>query len=134
MDAFYLTQEEDFDLHTSIKIPVKPHYLYEYFYELPLEDLRAYPEKSYHWWLGRAARSAQGLAMRDYVLHWRLFALSFRKHHPRAYLETLSTDRLRLFLNVNITKTPLWAYEGPVKDAIRILFLRDEQDPPQQET
>ena len=72
--------------------------------------------------MGRAARTSLALALRDYILHWRLAALSFRQQYPRSYLETLSSDDLQLFLRTYINKTPLWAYEEPVKDVLQLLF------------
>lgn len=126
MNKYDLTDEEDTHLHFSIMLPGERRSLYEYLCELPLEHLQAYPKKGYHWWLGRAARTAQALAMRDYILHWRLIALSFREQYPRAYLETLSPDDLRSFLNTYIHKTPLWAYEGPLQDVSQLLFQQAE--------
>ena len=123
MNKYDLTDEEDMRLHFSVMLP-GGRSLYEYFCELPLEDLQAYPQKGYRWWMGRAARAAQALALRDYILYWRLAALSFRQQYPREYLEALSADDLRLFLHTYISKTPVWAYEGPVKDVVRLLFLQ----------
>ena len=121
MNKFDLTDEEDLRLRLSIKLP-GGKFLYEYFCKLPLEDLQAYPKKGYRWWMGRAARTSLALALRDYILHWRLAALSFRQQYSRSYLETLSSDDLQLFLRTYINKTPLWAYEEPVKDVLQLLF------------
>lgn len=126
MNQFNLTDEEDMHLRFSIMLPGRRGSLYEYLCELPLEDLQAYPKKGYHWWMGRAARTAQAFALRDYILYWRLTALSFRQQYPRAYLETRSADDLRLFLRTYISKIPIWAYEGPVKDALQLLFQQSK--------
>ena len=121
MTKYDLTDTEDLRLRNSITLPGKRSSLYEYLSGLPLEDLQAYPKKGYHWWMGRTARSVQALALRDYILHWRLFALRFRQQYPRWYLEALTPDELRLFLLIYLKKTPLWAYEGPVHDAVMLL-------------
>lgn len=120
MNKFDLTEAEDMQLRLSIKLP-GGRFLYEYFCELPLKDLEAYPKKGFYWWMGRAARSSPALALRDYILHWRLIAVSFRQQYPRTYLETLSSDDLRLFLRTYINKTPIWPYEEPVKDVLQLL-------------
>lgn len=127
MDKYHLTEREDQHLRFSIILPGRRRSLYEYLTELPLEELQAYPKKGYHWWMGRAARTSQALALRDYILYWRLFAISFREKFPREYLETLSYDDMRLFLRTYIQKTPVWAYEGPIKDVIHILFYNEER-------
>lgn len=124
MRQYNLSEEEDIRLRASIILPFRKHSLYEYFCDLPLEQLKVYPKRGYHWWLGRASRTTQALALRDYILHWRLNALAFRQQYSRDYLETLSSDNLRLFLRTYIEKVPLWAYEEPVKDAIQLLSLR----------
>lgn len=126
MTKYDLTEAEDFRLHFSIMLSGGRRSLYEYLCELPLEALQAYPKKGYHWWMGRAARTPQALALRDYILHWRLVALNFRRQYPREYLETLSLDDLHLFLRTYIHKIPLWAYEEPVRDAAQRLFLSQE--------
>lgn len=125
MDSFYLSNEEDATLRFSIMLPSKRS-LYEYLCELPLEKLKVYPKKGYHWWMGRAARSDQAIMLRNYILHWRLAALSFQKTYPREYLETLSPDDLRAFLRTHIQKTPAWAYETSLRDATHILSHREE--------
>ena len=117
MNKFDLTNDEDLRLLLSIKLHGRK-YLYEYFCDLPLEVLQAYPKKGYRWWMGRAARTPDALSLRDYILHWRLFALDFRKKYPREYLETLSKEELQVFLNTYIQKTPLWAYDGPLQDVL----------------
>lgn len=126
MNQFDLTEKQDTLLRFSIMFPGKRHSLYGYLCELPLEDLQAYPKKGYHWWMGCAARTAKGLAMRDYILHWRLFALSFRQQYSRAYLETLSADAQRVFLRTHLSKTPIWAYEEPIRDVIELLFVQSQ--------
>lgn len=123
MNKYDLTDEEDLLLYSSVRIP-GGRSLYEYLCELPLEELKAYPQKGYRWWMGRAARTAKALAMRDYILYWRLAALSFRQQYPRRYLESLSADDLRLFLHTYISKIPVWAYEGPMQAAAQLLFLK----------
>lgn len=124
MNKYDLTDEEDKYLHFSIMLPGRKGSLYQYLCQLPLPCLQAYPEKGYHLWMGRAARTPQALAMRDYILYWRLAALDFRKQFPRKYLETLSLNDLQVFLNTYLHKVPAWAYEGPVQDAVQFLFLR----------
>jgi len=127
LNKYDLTDEEDLRLRFSIMLPGNRRSLYAYLCELPLEDLQAYPKKGYRWWMGRAARTPQALALRDYILYWRLAALSFRQQYPRAYLETLSDDGVRLFLRTYLHKVPIWAYEGPIKDAIHLLFLQGSE-------
>ena len=122
MNQFDLTPEEDLRLRLSVMLPGRRRSLYEHLCRLPLDELQAYPKKGYHWWMGKAARSAQALALRDYILYWRLAALSFRERYSREYLETLSPHRLRLFLRACISKIPIWAYEEPIRDAQQILF------------
>lgn len=122
MNKFDLTNIEDMQLQLSVMLPGRRHSLYEYLCALPLKALQAYPAKGYHWWMGKAARSAQAIALRDYILHWRIYALTFRQKYSREYLKTLSADDLRSFLRAHITKIPIWAYEGPIKDALQILF------------
>ena len=97
MQQYDLSADEDLRLRLSIKLPGRK-YLYEYFCDLPLDDLQAYPKKGYRWWMGRAARTPDALALRDYILHWRLFALDFRRKYPREYIETLSEEELQVFL------------------------------------
>lgn len=126
MDKYHLTEREDQRLRFSIRLPGRGHSLYEYLTMLPLEKLQAYPQKGYHWWMGRSARTPQALALRDYILYWRLVAIDFRKQYPREYLETLSYDDMRLFLHTYIQKIPLWVYEEPVKDVIHILLRHEE--------
>lgn len=121
MSKYDLLDEEDLRLHFSIMLPNRVS-LYEYLCELPLEKLKVYPKKGYHWWMGRAARSQQALELRNYILHWRIVALDFRKKYSREYLKTLTRDDLRLFLRTYIQKIPLWAYEEPVQDVIYLLF------------
>jgi len=126
MDKYHLTEAENMRLHYAIKLPNKRRSLYEYLTHLPLEDLRAYPQKGYHWWMGRAARSAQALELRDYVLYWRLFALDFRKQYPREYLQTLSFDEMRQFVRDHIKKVPAWAYSEPISEALWFLLENNE--------
>jgi len=128
MKRFQLSNEEDLCLHFSILLP-SGRSLYEYFCELPLDKLEVYPKKGYHWWMGKATRTPQALALRDYIFYWRVEQLHFRQTYPREYLEALSPDILRLFLSKYLKKTPLWAYEGPIRDTINILFHRAESDP-----
>lgn len=126
MNKYDLTEEEDLHLRLSVILPGKKRSLYEYLSALSLEDLKAYPRKGYHWWMGRAARTPQALALRNYVLFWRSATLAFRQQYPRAYLETLSPAELRLFLHTYIQKTPLWAYEEPVRDVIHLLLQKSQ--------
>ena len=119
MCKYDLTEAEDLRLRFSIMLPSRS--LYEYLVELPLGDLKAYPKKGYRWWMGRAARSAQALFLRDYILHWRLEALAFRQAHPRVQLEALSQDELQTFLHTYLQKTPVWAYHEPIRDVIQLL-------------
>ena len=125
MSKYDLTEEEDLRLHLSIMLPNKRP-LYEYFLELPLEDLQAYPEKGYRRWMGRSARTSQALALRDYILHCRFAALTFRQTYPRDYLETLTHDDMQSFLCAHIQKAPVWVYEGPVKDVLQLLLYSSE--------
>ena len=125
MDKYELTEEEDLQLRFSIMLPGRRRSLYQYLCLLPMEQLRAYPKKGYRLWMGRAARSPQALALRDYVLYWRLKELELGALYSYQYLETLSVDSLRLFLNTCLRKTPCWAYEGPIQDALRLLSLKD---------
>lgn len=120
MNQYELSEDEDLRLHFSIMLPGRK-YLYEYFCDLPLEVLKAYPKKGYHWWMGRAARTTNALALRDYILHWRLFAIDCRQKYSGEYLETLSLKELQTFLNTYIQKIPIWPYEAPIKDVIQIL-------------
>ena len=122
MYPYDLTNEEDLRLHFSIMLPSGKCSLYEYLCQLPLQALQAYPKKGYHWWMGKAARSPQALALRDYILHWRIKALSFRQQYPREYLETLSHKDMQAFLQTYIGKIPVWAYEGPIQDVLQLLF------------
>ena len=124
MNNYNLTKQEHFYLLFSIMLPGKKRSLYEHLSLLSLEDLQAYPKKGFRWWMGGVAKSKQALAMRDYILYWRFEALSFRQQYPRAYLETLSCDALRSFLDTYIGKVPFWAYEEPMHDALQILFRR----------
>lgn len=127
MDKYHLTEEEDQRLRFSIRLPGKRgRSLYEYLTRLPLEDLQAYPKRGYHWWMGRAARSSQALALRDYILYWRLFAIDFRKQYPCEYLEKLPSDKMQRFLCTYIVKIPVWAYEAPIQDVIQLLAKDDE--------
>ena len=124
MNKYDLTAEEDDHLRFSIMLPGRRGSLYQYLCELPLPCLQAYPEKGYCPWMGQAARTPQALAMRDYILHWRLFALDFRQQYPRDYLKALSRSDLQIFLNTNLHKVPTWAYEKPLQDAAQLIFLR----------
>lgn len=128
MKRFHLSAGEDLYLRFAILLP-SGRSLYEYFCELPLDKLEAYPKKGYHWWMGKTTRSAQALALRDYIFYWRVEQLHFRQAYPREYLETLSGDALKQFLHKYLQKNPLWAYDGPTQDAINILFHRGELDP-----
>ncbi len=121
MDKFDLSEKEDDRLH-DVAIYRNGRTLYECLVEMPLEELQAYPRKGYRWWMGRKAKSPQALALRDYVLHWRLIALDFREKYSREYLQSLSCEELWTFVNTHIQKTPQWAYEGPVRDVMKILF------------
>ena len=128
MNKYELTAEEDQHLHFSIMLPNRCS-LYEYLLELPLEDLQVYPQKGYRRWMGQAARTPQALAMRDYILYWRLAAQAFRQKCPREYLESLSYADMQLFLHTYIQKTPIWAYEKPIKDVIQLCApLPDTKD------
>ena len=124
MNKYDLTDEEDLRLRFSIMLPGRRRSLYEYLCELPLEQLQAYPQKGYHWWMGSIAQTPQALALRDYILSWRLNALRFRQQYSRAYLETLSLDDMQLFLRTYIHKTPIWAYEGAIQDVAQILLRK----------
>ena len=124
MNQYDLSADEDLRLLLSIKLHGRK-YLYEYFCDLPLEVLQAYPKKGYRGWMGRVARIPDALSLRDYILHWRLFALDFRKKYPREYLETLSEEEMQVFLNTYIQKTPLWAYADPIKDVLQRLNSMD---------
>ena len=121
MRKYDLSEEEDLRLHLSVTLPGNK-YLYEYFCELPQEKLIAYPKKGYRFWMGRKARSPQALKLRDYILHWRLVAQDFREKYSRGYLETLSRKELQAFLHIYLQKTPIWVYEGPIKDVLQILL------------
>ena len=127
MSKYDLTFAEDLYLRTSIPLPGKRHYLYEYLCRLSPEVLQAYPQKGCPWWLGRAARSPAALAMRDYILHWKTFALSFQKLYPHEYLESLSMEQMQEFLDSHIEKVPFWAYAAPVRDAMLILLQQPEE-------
>ena len=124
--TYYLTEEEDFALRRSILFPGKVHSLYEHLCELPLEDLRAYPKKGYRWWMGRAARTAKGLALQDYILHWRLFSLSFRERYNHAYLDALTTEQLQFFVRAYSSFVPVWAIQETLRDALILLMQRDQ--------
>lgn len=126
MNKYNLSDKEDLRLHFSIMLPGKRRSLYEYLCELPLEDLKVYPQKGYHWWMGRSTRSPQALELRDYILYWRLAALNFRQKNSRQYLKTLSHDELRLFLRTYLQKVPIWAYEEPIRDVMHLLFHHNE--------
>ena len=121
MDMYYLTKEEDEELQSCILLPGRECCLYEYFCQLPLEDLKVYPEKGYHDKMGLEARSAKALEMRDYILFWRLAAQKIRKQYSRAYLKTLSQDKLDQLQSAFLRQIPLWAYEGPLHDIIQLL-------------
>jgi len=123
MNKYDLTDEEDKHLHFSIMLPGRKGSLYQYLCQLPLNDLQAYPEKGYRLWMGQTSKTPQALAMRDYILYWRLAALDFRKQYPREYLQTLSLAELQVFLNTYLHKIPVWAYEGPLQDAAQLIFL-----------
>ena len=129
MGKYDLSEEEDWRLHYSIMI-LGNRSLYEYLCELPLEDLRVYPKKGYHWWMGRSARTPQALALRDYILHWRMEEFIFRQMYPREVLNKYSSAALQVFLNSYIQKVPLWAYADPVRDCLLILEERKSQSKP----
>ena len=63
MSAYNLTNEEDFHLHFSIMFLGGRCSFYEYLCKLPLEYLQAYPKQGYHWWMGKATRTHQALAL-----------------------------------------------------------------------
>lgn len=121
MNTFDLTDEEDLRLRLSIMLPGGRRSLYEHLCSLPLDALQAYPKKGYHRWMGRAAQSAQALALRDYILYWRLKAIIFRLHYPRRLLESFSSEELQVFLRAHAQKIPIWAYEDPLQDALQLL-------------
>ncbi len=125
MIKYDLSDMEDFHLHDVVMYR-NGRTLYEYFVEMPLEDLQAYPQKGWRWWMGRKARSPEAMELRDYVLHWRLAALEFRQKYSHKYLQTLSCDEMRLFLNTYIRKTPIWVYSEPIKDGLHILLKREK--------
>ena len=125
MAPFDPTDDEDLRMRTSVMLPNKRP-LYEYLLELPLDVLKEYPQKGYRLWMGPKARSSQALALRDYILYWRLTAQTFRQTYPREYLETLPRAALRSFLHTYLPKAPLWVYAEPLKDALRILIYRTE--------
>lgn len=122
MHQYDLTNEEDLRLRFSIMLPFKKQSLYEYFCDLPLEQLKVYPKRGYRWWMGKVARSPDALALRDYILHWRLAALDFRQKYSKKYLEKLSYNELRFFLDIYIDQVPFWAYEAPVSAAAKLLL------------
>ena len=122
MTKYFLTSIEDTRLRSSIWLKHQRRSLYEYLCELPIEKLEKYPQKGYHWWMGRAARSKQALELRDYVLFWRRKADDFRQYYHRGLLESLSHEELQKFLRTYLTSVPPWAYEGPIRDALQILF------------
>ena len=124
MNKFDLTDEEDLRLRFSIMLPGRRGSLYEHLCQLPLEDLQAYPRKGYRRWMGCAARSPQALALRDYILYWRLNAMVFRLRYPRKLLESFSSDDLQSFLRDHMQKTPLWAYEALLQDVLQLLAHR----------
>lgn len=128
MNKYELTAEEDQHLRFSIMLSNRRS-LYEYLLELPLEDLKEYPKKGYNQWMGQAARTSEALALRDYILYWRFAAQVFRQKYPRVYLERLSYADMQLFLHTYIQKTPIWAYEKPIKDVIQLCApLPDTKD------
>lgn len=131
MNKYNLADKEDLWLRFSIVLPGSRS-LYEYLCELPLENLKAYPQKGYCRWMGQESRSAQALALRDYILYWRLRALAFRRQYSREYLETLSPHNIRRFLRTYIQKVPLWAYEEPLKDGMQLLFADPAPEPQRQ--
>ena len=128
MNKLELSYDEDMRLHDSVPLPGRRS-LYTYFTRLPVDILSAYPKKGYRWWMGRAARSCRAMELRDYVLHWKLFALDFRQTYSRAYLESLPREDLQLFLRTYLKKVPLWAYEAPLQDALQLL-LHPHKKPP----
>ena len=129
MGKYDLSDEEDLRLRFSIMLPSKRS-LYEYLCELPLEHLRVYPKKGYHWWMGRSARSPEALALRDYIWHWRTEELLFRKMYPREVLDGYSSAALQVFLRSFIKRVPLWVYADPVRDCLLILEERKSQQAP----
>lgn len=125
MNKYDLTDREEISLY-NVVVYRNGRSLYEYLVEMPLEDLKAYPKRGYRWWMGRKARSAEALELRDYTLFWRLFALEFRQKYPREYLQSLPLGEIRSFARQYIQKIPQWAYQGPVQDAVHILMEQDE--------
>lgn len=120
------TQKEVLISHLSIGFPCK-QLLNEYLISLPLETLQNYPQKGWHWWMGKKSHSSQALELRDYILHWRYFQIEFRKKYSTEYLKTLSKNDLSSFVYTYLKETPFWAYEGPVRDGIRLLFCHSHQ-------
>lgn len=125
MSKYDLSDKEDYQLH-HIVMYRNGRTLYEYMVEMPLDDLKAYPKKGYRWWMGRKAKSTGAMELRDYVLHWRIFALEFRKIYSREYMESLSYDDMQLFVRTYMEKTPIWAYSGPLRDVLGYLWLHDK--------
>lgn len=103
MIQYDLSDKEDYQLH-HIVMYRNGRTLYEYMVEMPLDDLKAYPKKGYRWWMGRKAKSTGAMELRDYVLHWRIFALEFRKIYSREYMESLSYDDMQLFVRTYMEK------------------------------
>ena len=124
MIGYELSDMEDYQLH-NIVVYRNGRTLYEYFVEMPLEDLKKYPKHGYRWWMGRKARSKAAMELRDYVLYWRLFALDFREKYTREDLENMSWDARQRFWKTYIEKVPMWAYEGPLRDVAHLLQEAD---------
>ena len=120
MSPYDISQSEDHKLYRLVSYP-NGRTLYELMIEMPLEDLQAYPQKGYRWWMGRKAKSSWAMHLRDYVLHWRLFQLEFCKKYSPEHLKSLSLDALRSFINCYLKSVPLWAYDGPVRDAAKLI-------------
>ena len=120
MIKLHLSDMEDYELH-NIVVYRNERTLYEYFVEMPLDDLRAYPKRGYRLWMGRKARSKEALDLRDYVLFWRLYALDFREKYSLQHLQSLSIAQREDFLNTYLRSVPVWAHEKPLQDVVHLL-------------
>lgn len=126
MAMYYLTREEDERLLFSIPLPGKTQYLYEYFLDLPLEDLKEYPQAGYHNWMSRAAKSSQAMELRNYILFWRLTAQKVQEVYSYTYLESLSDDILDFLLHIFLRQIPIWVYEESIRNIMQILSQREK--------